>query len=228
MWHILNYTHITNFAYQGSEPLASLIALTAQSTVGYNSGLQQSHSSFPGGFHLSNGVSSSSDASSSNSRYSVHPTGVLNSSNSHNNNEVWIGDYGATHHMTSDLRNLTLAKQYASGNKITIGDGTSLVVANTGSSYIKHVDHILRLNEVLHIPRLVMNLLSFTKFCRDNKCFITLDENDIVVHDKTSKIIFYQGKSSEEGLFLFKSTPVSSILELSHTAFVCASISNSI
>lgn len=106
----LNCTRRSNFAYQGSHPPASLTALIAQSNGGYNSGLQQSHLSFPGGFHLSNGASSSSGSSFAG--YSVLPTGASNSSNSHINNEVWIGDSGATHPMTSDLRNLTIAQQY--------------------------------------------------------------------------------------------------------------------
>ncbi|PRQ35723.1 putative RNA helicase transcription factor interactor and regulator CCHC(Zn) family [Rosa chinensis] len=44
-------------------------------------------------------------------------------SSSSNNAEVWIGDTGATHHMTSDLRNLSIAHPFASNNTITIGNG---------------------------------------------------------------------------------------------------------
>ncbi|KAM5572540.1 hypothetical protein ABKV19_012545 [Rosa sericea] len=226
----LNCTHRTNFAYQGSEPPASLVALTAQSSGGYNGSFQQSQggypvptgassSCFPGGFHPSTG------ASSSTSGYTMNQTGSSAPSNAHINNEVWIGDSGATHHMTSDLRNLTIAQPYTSDNKITIGNGTGLSVSHTGSSYIKPADHILRLNKVLHVPNLAMNLLSFTKLCRDNNCFITLDEKDIAVQDKASKTVLYQGKSSAEGLFLFKTPPVASIPELSHTAFVSSSTS---
>lgn len=155
-----------------------------------------SSSSFPGGFNPSNGASTSNGSSSS---------------NAHINNEVWIGDSGATHHMTLDLHNLTIAQPYTSDNKITIGNGIGLHIAHTSSSYIKPVDHVLRLNTVLHIPTLAMNLLSFTKLCQDNNCFITLDESNIAVQDKASKMVLYQGKNSEEGLFLFKTPKLSSI-----------------
>lgn len=129
--------------------------------------------------------------------------------------------------MTSDLRNLTLAQPFASDTKITIGNGTGLNIAHTGSSYIKPAAHILRLDKVLHVPHLTMNLLSFTKLCKDNNCFITLDENNIVVQDKATKTVLYHGKSSDDGLFLFKSPHVSSLPNFSHAAFVCSSASYS-
>ncbi|KAK9924106.1 hypothetical protein M0R45_032493 [Rubus argutus] len=120
----LNCSNRTNFAYQGSEPPASLTALTA-STGSYNGGITQSqggfyvsntsspHSSFPSGFNPSSGASSSSS--------NLNAPVV---------NEVWIGDSGATHHMTSDIRNLTIAQPYTSDNKITIGNGTGQGIKN--------------------------------------------------------------------------------------------------
>lgn len=69
----LNCTHRANYAYQGSEPPASLTALSAHSSGSFNgtsSSRPQSNyyindttnSSFSGGFHPSNGASSSSSA----------------------------------------------------------------------------------------------------------------------------------------------------------------------
>lgn len=209
---------LSNFAYQGSDSPTSLTALAAQS-VGSNTGsysqsqgsyfvTNDSGSSFPGCFHPSNRASSSNSVISS-------PV----------NTEVWVSDPGATHHMTSDLRNLTIAQPYNDDTKITIRNGTGLIIAHTSSGYIKHVAHVLKLNTVLHVPNLAMNLLSFTKLCRDNHCFITLDEHTIAVQDKVSKVILYQGKSSEEGLFLFKSPLVLSFSPFSHSAFVGAATS---
>ncbi|PRQ57094.1 putative RNA-directed DNA polymerase [Rosa chinensis] len=50
---------------------------------------------------------------------------VASSSNSQNNTDgaIWIVDTGATYHMTSDLRNLTIAQPYESSHTITIGNG---------------------------------------------------------------------------------------------------------
>ncbi|XP_004300970.1 PREDICTED: uncharacterized protein LOC101292509 [Fragaria vesca subsp. vesca] len=126
----LNCTHITNFAYQGSDPPTSLIALSATQTIGSANNVGQhsqggysiSHgsfgSSFPGGFNPSSGASSSSAGYSYNSSNVPQP-------------EVWIGDSGVTHHMTSELRNLTIAQPYSYDNKITIGNGTGQGIQNS-------------------------------------------------------------------------------------------------
>lgn len=74
--------------------------------------LGASSSSFPGGFNPCPGASSSSSSSP------LPPNGASTSSNAQANNEVWVGDTGATHHMTSDLHNLTLAQPYTSGQGI--------------------------------------------------------------------------------------------------------------
>lgn len=188
--------------------------MSAHSSSNFNGTSSQPHSSYyvndttnssiSSGFHASNGASSSSSAPI------VH-------------SDVWISDSVATHHMTSDLRNLTIAQPYTADNKITIGNGAGLPVVHTGSCYIKPADHVLKLNTILYVPSLAMNLLSFTKLCKDNNCFITLDESVIAMQDKASKRILYQGKSSDEGLFLFKFPHLTSS-PLSHTAFVGASI----
>ncbi|XP_010511282.1 PREDICTED: uncharacterized protein LOC104787403 [Camelina sativa] len=44
----------------------------------------------------------------------------------------WIMDSGATHHITSDLANLSLHQPYTGGEEVLIGDGTGLSIANTG------------------------------------------------------------------------------------------------
>lgn len=116
----LNCSHRTNFDYQGSEPPSSLTALTA-STGTYSSTHTPSQgnyyvsivsgSSFPGRFHPNDGASTSSSTANA-------PVAT----------EVWVGDSGATHHMTSDLHNLTIAQPYTAENKITIGNGAGQAI----------------------------------------------------------------------------------------------------
>ncbi|XP_004310263.1 PREDICTED: uncharacterized protein LOC101298676 [Fragaria vesca subsp. vesca] len=50
--------------------------------------------------------------------------GASSSTQSHSVDDIWIGNTGATHHMTSDLRTLSIAKPYESANTITIGNGS--------------------------------------------------------------------------------------------------------
>ncbi|XP_010415675.1 PREDICTED: uncharacterized protein LOC104701649 [Camelina sativa] len=47
--------------------------------------------------------------------------------------DPWIMDSGATHHMTSDLHNLSLHHSYQGGDNVTVGDGSALSITHTGS-----------------------------------------------------------------------------------------------
>ncbi|XP_004305605.1 PREDICTED: uncharacterized protein LOC101308896 [Fragaria vesca subsp. vesca] len=88
-------------------------------------------------------------------------------------NEVWIGDTGATHQMTSDLRNLAIAHPYDSTNSITIGNGEGLSIKHIGSTEITPSSHTFQLNKFF------------------------------IFQDKVSRAILHQGRSTSEGLFLF-------------------------
>lgn len=48
----------------------------------------------------------------------------------------------ASHHVTNDLRNLSLYANYVSHNELLIGGGKRLLITNTGSSTITSNNHI--------------------------------------------------------------------------------------
>ncbi|KAM5556360.1 hypothetical protein ABKV19_023986 [Rosa sericea] len=150
------------------------------------------------------------------------------SSSGTQHSEVWIGDTGATHHMTSDLRNLTIAHPYESHNSITIGNGAGLNIKHIGSTDIIPDKHSFKLKNVLHVPSLAVNLLSFNKLCKDNHCYITMDDIDICVQDKATKALLYKGKSNGEGMFLFKSPRLPPITQHTHNAFIGSAIKSSL
>ncbi|XP_004301682.1 PREDICTED: uncharacterized protein LOC101303134 [Fragaria vesca subsp. vesca] len=158
---------------------------------------------------------------------------IATSSNSQDNiEEVWIGDSRATHHMTSDLRNLHIAQPYESSNTIKIGNGEGLHVKHIGNTQITPAAHTFDLHNVLHVPSLVVNLLSFNKLCRDNHCYIIMDDVDIMMQDKASRKTLYEGKTNADGLYLFKSPRFSKSslpsVSATATAFVGSSISSSL
>jgi hypothetical protein len=50
--------------------------------------------------------------------------------------QPWYLDSGANHHVTFDLEKLSLQQPYQGNDKVTVGNGSGLQIANTGSFII--------------------------------------------------------------------------------------------
>ncbi|KAL6193394.1 hypothetical protein ACLB2K_034478 [Fragaria x ananassa] len=120
--------------------------------------------------------------------------------------EFWIGDTGATHHMTGDMNQLVnlLHLTVDTSAKITIGNGTGHSITHIGSVLIpsSQSNPSMRLSNVLFAPKSKANLLSFNKLGKDNKCYVTLDDTEFCVQAKKTKVVIFQGKSNNS-LYLF-------------------------
>ena len=64
----------------------------------------------------------------------------------------WILDSGATHHITSDLNNLSLHQPYTGGEDVMIADGSGLQIANTGPALLSTPHRSMSLRDVLYVP----------------------------------------------------------------------------
>lgn len=62
---------------------------------------------------------------------------------------AWIMDSSATHHLTSDLHNMTLAAPYAGDDSVLTRDGSGLYITHTGSITLPSNTRYLNLNNVL-------------------------------------------------------------------------------
>ncbi|KAL5834541.1 hypothetical protein ACOSQ4_014038 [Xanthoceras sorbifolium] len=110
---------------------------------------------------------------------------------------AWYMDSGATNHVTSSLGNLSIQSYYNGNERLTVGNGQQLPIAHIGSSYI--VSHtqpasILQLKDVLHVPNITKNLLSISKFTKDNNACAEFYDNHFVVKDKVSRKVLLHGQ----------------------------------
>jgi hypothetical protein len=112
----------------------------------------------------------------------------------------WYLDSGANHHVTSELEKLTLQEPYQGTDSVTVGNGSGLQIANTGSSLISTPSSQFILHKVLHCPNASANLLSIQQFCRDNHCYFILTSTHFTIKDMQTKEILLHGPS-EAGLY---------------------------
>ncbi|KAM1741307.1 hypothetical protein ACFX12_011446 [Malus domestica] len=115
--------------------------------------------------------------------------------------DAWIIDTGASHHIIADVNTLSQVTPFQGSSTITIGNGTSLSIANTGVTTIKTNSHNLVLNNVLHVPKIARSLLSVQQLCADNHSWFICDENQFFVQDKKTRAILHRGKSRAGQLF---------------------------
>ena len=107
----------------------------------------------------------------------------------------WVLDIGATHHLTSDLNNLTIHNPFTGGDKVIVRDGKGLSIANIGKFYLASSSGSLVFNDVLHIPFITTNLVSVQRFCSDNDTFIEFHHFHFVVRDQKTRLALLQGKN---------------------------------
>ncbi|RVW38087.1 Retrovirus-related Pol polyprotein from transposon RE1 [Vitis vinifera] len=54
-----------------------------------------------------------------------------------NDSDTWIVDWGASHHITLDLQNLSLHSDYGGNEDIMIGDGNGIPITHVDSTTIE-------------------------------------------------------------------------------------------
>jgi hypothetical protein len=126
----------------------------------------------------------------------------------HNNN--WIMDTGASHHITQDLQQLTLAQPYPGSDQVLVGDGTGLQISHTGQLSIPTPIKQINLKNVLHVPNIKTNLLSVSKLCKTNHCSVEFFPDYFVVKDLKSGQALLHGPLKQD-LYHLPLKPPSSV-----------------
>ncbi|KAI0495405.1 hypothetical protein KFK09_021706 [Dendrobium nobile] len=97
----------------------------------------------------------------------------------------WVLDSGASTHLTSDLTNLQLSSPYQGPDTISVANGSSLPIQNSGQGILPLPDSARKiyLRNLLHVPSLMHNLISISKLTSDNQVSICFNANGFVIKD---------------------------------------------
>ncbi|CAA0833912.1 Unknown protein, partial [Striga hermonthica] len=120
----------------------------------------------------------------------------------------WYPDSGATHHLTNDFSNLSLAGDFHGSETIQMANGAGMKIAHLGKSYIESAhkpNHLFYLNNLFHVPQITKNLLSVSQFAKDNKVFFEFYPLSCFVKDQATKEVLLEG-NLKNGLYTFSSS----------------------
>ena len=112
-----------------------------------------------------------------------------------NNQDPWLANSGTLDHITANLNNLSIQSQYKGPEQVIVGNGQSLPINHIGNTALHTKYHNFVLKNVLHVPRIAMNLLSVHKFCLHNNCSCYFDANIIKIQDIPTGRLLYKGLS---------------------------------
>ncbi|KAG7533403.1 Reverse transcriptase RNA-dependent DNA polymerase [Arabidopsis thaliana x Arabidopsis arenosa] len=113
-------------------------------------------------------------------------------------NNPWVFDTGATHHLTSDLANLSLHQPYNGGEEVTIADGSGLPITHTGSGLFPTPTRSLALRDILYVPDILKNLISVYRLCNTNGVSVEFFPAHFQVKDLSTGVQLLQGRTKNE------------------------------
>ncbi|GKB89629.1 hypothetical protein Tco_0961901 [Tanacetum coccineum] len=87
----------------------------------------------------------------------------------------WNMDTGASSHLNDSVTSLSDVLNMCIYSSVSVGDGHSIPVTNSGHSVLTTPHRPLHLNNVLITPNIVKNVISVRQFVRDNNCTVEFD-----------------------------------------------------
>lgn len=105
----------------------------------------------------------------------------------------WILDSGATHHVTTDLANLSLHSPYEGSDDVVVGNGVGLNITHTSSLSPPFNPSSLIFSNALCVPSMNSNLLSVSQLCKTNNVIVVFTPTHFQVKDPCTGAILHQG-----------------------------------
>lgn len=112
--------------------------------------------------------------------------------------QPWLFDSGASHHVTSDLSNLSTYSDYGGPDVINLGDGSGLSITHKGNSSIHTPTKSLVHDNVLYAPALRQNLVSVAKFCKSNNVSLEFFPDYFLVKDLRTGAPLLRGQNHND------------------------------
>ena len=139
---------------------------------------------------------------------------------------LWYPNSGTSHHLTHDSNNLTTKTSYSGPDVVKIDNNIDLPIKHVGSAVYTFpcTVHKFSLHNLLHVPSISENLLSVSKFARDNNVFFEFHYDFCLVKHQETKEIFFKEKLKRE--FMLSKNFVSSSDFTAHTASALPKISS--
>lgn len=139
----------------------------------------------------------------------VHNSTWSSTSQPHSHHE-WYPNSGATNHITADNTNLMQHSRFCGAEQVHMGDGKGLHIQHIGSSTFHSpvfTSKRLSLTQMLHVPHITKNLLSVSRFSKDNNVFFEFHPDACFVKDLTTHDVLLQGYL-KDGLYVFPDSQI--------------------
>ncbi|KAL4339315.1 hypothetical protein GQ457_08G013570 [Hibiscus cannabinus] len=105
----------------------------------------------------------------------------------------WFPDSSATAHLTPDAGMLRNSVPYVGAGKISVANGESIPISRVGNIMLPSNSRSLVLSNLLHVPSVKKNMLSVSKFTKDNNVSIEFFPDSCVVKDLQTRHVMLQG-----------------------------------
>lgn len=119
----------------------------------------------------------------------------------------WFPDSGATNHVTAEPRNMYHGSEYSGSDQLYVENGTGLSIQRIGNTFVKspiNSSISFSLNNMLLVPSITKNLVSVSKFTKDNHVFFEFHSDYCCVKSQGSKEVLLEGTVREDGFYCFK------------------------
>ena len=105
----------------------------------------------------------------------------------------WLLYCGASHHVTTNLHNLSLHSEHPVSESVHIRDGTGLPIIHSGSTTLPSSSQSFALNNVLCVPSMKKNLISVSQLCSPNNVSVEFLPTSFYVKDLRTRALLLHG-----------------------------------